>query len=230
MWFARMIKAIPIILNDHPKTRFIFLTLTVRNCPITELRATIQDMNQAWKRLTLRKQFPAIGFVKSTEVTRGADSTAHPHFHCLLMVESSYFKGTNYLSQEKWTNLWKESLRIDYTPVVNVKAVKQNSKKITEKDAALNPRLAGIQGAICETFKYSVKPDDLISSDPDWLVELTSQLHKTRAIALGGLFKQYLSEEEPEDLIGESDEDEPTLYDVLYGWREWVSRYAKVDN
>jgi plasmid rolling circle replication initiator protein Rep len=187
-------------------------------------------MNQAWTRLSQRKQFPAIGFVKSTEITRGADSTAHPHFHCLLMVESSYFKGTNYLSQEKWTNLWKESLRIDYTPVVNVKAVKENSKKITESDAALKPKVGGIEGAICETFKYSVKPDDLISSDPDWLVELTSQLHKTRSIALGGLFKEYLSEEEPEDLIGESDENEPTVYDVVFGWREWVNRYAKVDN
>lgn len=230
MWFARMIKAIPIILNDHPKTRFISLTLTVRNCPITELRSTIQDMNQAWKRMTLRKQFPAIGFAKSIEVTRAKDGLAHPHFHCLLAVENSYFKGSTYLSHSKWVVLWKESLRVNYDPSITVKTVTENSKKITESDAALDPKVGGIQGAICETFKYSVKRDDLLGLDQDWLVELTSQLHKTRAVSLGGLFKEYLSEEEPEDLIGESDENEPIEYDVVFGWREWVSRYAKVDN
>lgn len=47
-----------------------------------------------------------------------------------------------------------------------------------------------------------------ISPDSAWLVELTYQLHKTRAIALGGIFKEYMSEDEPEDLINSEDSED----------------------
>jgi plasmid rolling circle replication initiator protein Rep len=220
MWSARFLKATPAILKDHPKARFIFLTLTVRNCSIEDLRSTVQEMNKAFHRLIKRKEFPAIGFAKSLEITRGKDGSAHPHFHVLMMVQPKYFDGKNYLSQNRWTDLWKDVLRVDYTPVVNVKAVKPNKNR---------PESEALPSAICETFKYSVKPEDLVS-DRAWLVELTTQLHKTRAINLGGVFKQYLSEEEPEDLIGDSDEDEPCSDVVItFGWREYLKRYCKVE-
>lgn len=239
MWVARFLKALPSITRDYPTARFVFLTLTVRNCELTELRSTLAEMNKAWKRLQLRKQFPALGFARSTEVTRGKDGTAHPHFHCLLMVKAGYFKTGQYLSQQEWTELWKDCLRVQYTPIVNVKAVRPNKKRAALEDGELPQDLpagqAAIAAAIVETFKYTVKPEDLIGRgteiDRQWLVELTNQLHKTRAIALGGVFKQYLSESEPEDLIGESDEDEPLLDDtsLWFGWREMVKRYAKVE-
>ena len=216
MWRARFFQILPKLLEDHPKARFVFLTLTVRNCPLESLREAIGKMNKAWGRLAGRKAFPAIGWVKSLEVTRGKDETAHPHFHVVLMVKSGYFStGGGYLSQKRWTELWQSCLRIDYTPIVNVKAVK--SKNGLED---------GIFVALCETLKYSVKEEDL-KVNPEWLKDLTNQLHKTRSIALGGVFKQYLSEEEPEDLIhtdiedSELSDEDMTFY---FGWRE---RYAK---
>ena len=214
MWRARFFQILPKLLEDYPKARFVFLTLTVRNCPLESLREAIGKMNKAWGRLVGRKAFSAIGWVKSLEVTRGKDGTAHPHFHVILMVRPSYFTH-GYVSQKRWTELWQSCLRVDYMPVVNVKAVK--SKKGLED---------GIFSALCETLKYSVKEEDLKVS-PKWLKELTNQLHKTRSIALGGVFKQYLSEEEPEDLIhtdideSESSDEDMTFY---FGWRE---RYAK---
>lgn len=220
MWVARFLKATPMILKDYPKARFIFLTLTVANCPVQDLRLTVKSMTEAWHRLIKRKEFPAIGFAKSLEVTRGNDGSSHPHFHILLMVDPGYFKGENYLSQKRWTELWKEVLRIDYTPIVNVKAVKPNKNR-SESEA--------LPSAICETFKYSVKPEDLVV-DKEWLLELTYQLHRTRSISLGGVFKKYIQEEDPCDLIGESD-DEPTSDIVItFGWREFIARYCKLDN
>jgi hypothetical protein len=69
-------------------------------------------------------------------------------------------------------------------------------------------------------------------SDQDWLIELTTQLHKTRAIATGGVLKDYLKvlEDEPEDLIhvdenGETQADEESPR-VAFGWRETAKRYA----
>lgn len=228
MWTARFLKALPAITADYPTARYLFLTLTVKNCPLGELRSTITAMNRAWNRLALRKQFPAIGFARATEVTRGKDGTAHPHFHVLMMVEAGYF-ARGYLSQAEWTELWQSCLRVDYTPVVHVRAVRPH-KKHSKGDISSSALIAA---GVVETFKYSVKPSDLVGEgtphDRAWLVELTHQLHKTRSVALGGVFKNYLSESEPEDLIGEEIEGED-LSDVslYFGWREIVQKYIKL--
>lgn len=226
MWIARFLKALPKIQTDHPKARWLFLTLTVRNCEITELKGTISTMNQAWQRLSQRKQFPLVGFARSTEVTKGKDGTAHPHFHVLGMVNPSYFQGKYYLSQADWQQMWKEALRAEYDPVVDVRAVKPNPKRPG----------SGIDAAVVETFKYSTKPEDLFGSgsqdDQAWLVELTTQLHKSRAIALGGVLKNYLSESEPEELLTEQGDTEllEEATRLLFGWRERHNRYVKVSN
>jgi plasmid rolling circle replication initiator protein Rep len=227
MWRARAFKILPQVVDNNPNHRFIFLTLTVRNCQIGDLRATIGKMNQAWMRLTKRKQWPAVGWIRSVEVTRGQDGTAHPHFHCLLMVTSTYFKGTHYLSQEAWTELWEKSMKIDYKPIVHVQAVRPKKKE----DQTMFE-------AICETLKYSVKPADLIGDpnneptdkDREFLVELTAQLHKTRAVATGGILKEYLREleNEPEDLIhgdDNPDEEDSSIASVVFDWENKPKKY-----
>lgn len=221
VWRARFFQALPRIRKEYPTARFLFLTLTVRNCELSDLRSHLAWMNKSWERLTKRKQFPALGWLKSVEVTRSTNGTAHPHFHAILMVNPSYFSH-GYVPQAKWTEFWKEALRADYIPVVNVKAVKPTKGS---SDQQVADELAK---ALCETLKYSVKPDDLVS-DREWLVELTTQLHKTRAVAVGGVFKNFLSEEEPEDLIHvDENSDEPLSDNSLwFGWREMLQRYLK---
>lgn len=218
MWRARFLQAIPKVQEDYPKARWVFLTLTVQNCPLSDLRETLGAMNTAWKRLFSRKAFPAVGFVRSTEVTRAKDGLAHPHFHCLLMVRPSYFS-QNYIKHSEWRELWRDALRVDYLPVVNIKTVKS-------KDP-LHPE-AGVAIALLETLKYGVKESDLLS-DAAWLQELTDQLHKTRAVSVGGVLKRYIQEEEPEDLIHTEEEDSQSEAEVAvwFGWREMVSRYIK---
>lgn len=217
MWRARFLEAFPRIVGDYPTARFVFLTLTVRNCSLTDLRANISHLNKSWARLVKRKRFPAIGWVKSVEVTRNAATgEAHPHLHVLMMVGSGYF-GKNYIKQADWRVLWQQSLKVDYLPVVNIKTIKAH-----EGDTDV-----WIRGVL-ETIKYQTKPDELVAAGPEWLAELTRQLHKTRAVAVGGIFKTYISEEEPEDLIGESEsEDEVTVSDIRFGWVGTQSRYIK---
>jgi plasmid rolling circle replication initiator protein Rep len=239
MWQARFHKAIPRLMADHPTLRFIFLTLTVRNCAIDKLRSQLAQMNQAWQRLTQRVSFPAVGWVKSVEVTRGEDGSAHPHFHCLLAVKSTYFKGTNYLSQAKWGHIWQESLRVEYTPIVHVQTVKTRKTGKSESVAVKNeivhdvqldlPNTDAVMSAVKETLKYSIKPSDL-TANKDWLAELTKQIHKTRAVALGGLFKEYLSEDEPEDLIHTELEESEIIEElghVLFDWVDNARRYTQ---
>jgi plasmid rolling circle replication initiator protein Rep len=221
MWRARFFQAVPRIREAYPTARWVFLTLTVKNCPLEELRATLKEMNDGWKRLTQRAGWPALGFVRSTEVTRSESGEAHPHFHALLLVPASYFS-TGYIKQETWRELWQSAMRLDYLPVVNVKAVKPR------KDAAEGTDAVAI--AVLETLKYGVKESDLMQ-DAVWLHELTKQLHKTRAISVGGVLKGLFQEDEPEDLIHTETEDDSVITEsninVWFGWREMVKRYTK---
>jgi plasmid rolling circle replication initiator protein Rep len=225
MWRARFFKALPDIQAKYPTGRWVFLTLTVKNCEISELRSTLTKMNVAWVRLIQRKLFPALGFIKSVEVTRGWDGTAHPHFHCLMLVPASYF-GKGYIPQAEWTTLWQSCLKVDYTPIVDVRTVK--AKKGTS-NATGDASNVAMMKAICETLKYSVKPDDLLA-DPEWLSQLTKQLQKTRAISIGGCLKEFFSEDDPEDLInGEIEEEEKTEDEAMlfFDWASAIRRYKK---
>jgi hypothetical protein len=151
-------------------------------------------MNAAWQRLSQVKKFPAIGFFKSLEITRGEDGTAHPHFHVLIMVNPSYFKTPNYINHETWVKMWKKALRVDYDPGAHIKAIKVLGDN------------GNILDTVKEVAKYTVKEEDLII-DSEWLAEYTRQVHKTRAISIGGVLKKYLSDAEAtneELVLGES--------------------------
>ena len=226
-WQAKMFSAMPEINKAYPTHRWIFVTLTRRNCDLVDLRTDVDDMNKAFKRLSQLKAFPAIGWIKSLEVTRNSETgQAHPHFHCLMLVPASYF-GKSYIKQEEWRSLWQRCMRVDYLPVVNVKAVKPKKNKLTDE-------LDDIGQAIVETLKYSVKEEDLVA-DEDWLSELTMQLHKTRAIAIGGVLKNFLKEEKEDDDLIHIEEDKTIIEEeealkIFFGWRESLLRYRKIES
>lgn len=215
-WRAKAMSALPRLVGDHPKLRYLFLTLTLRNCPIWELRATLNHLNYAFKKLSRRKAFPGVGWLKSVEVTQGRDrTTAHPHLHILIAVKQSYF-ARGYLSQKKWCQLWKECLKVDYDPILHITAVRATDSFHT---------------ILKEVIKYQVKESDLID-DPAWFAELVRQVHGTRAISLGGIFKDYFRdlEREPEDLIGR-DEDSTDVDEghLFFGWRSSEKKYRQVE-
>ena len=83
--------------------------------------------------------------------------------------------------------------------------------------------------AVAEILKYAVKPSDMVR-DHDWFLELTDQLHKTRAVAIGGILKRYITEREREDLIQEPGE-EPTTDEkqrLYFGWKQEVIKYKQL--
>jgi hypothetical protein len=176
-------------------------------------------MNQAFKRLTQLKIFPGTGWIRSVEVTRNKETgQAHPHFHCLILVPSGYFVGRKYIKATKWVELWQQCLRVDYPPIIDIKAVKGKSTDAEDMAAA-----------VCETLKYSVKEDDL-EVEADWLIELTNQLRGTRAVNVGGCLKGFMKPEaEDEDLINIADSEDAKLPEsdisVYFGFKENIKRY-----
>ena len=215
MWKAKAYKVLPKIVATFPEHRWLFVTLTLKNTPITELKETLKVMNKGFQRLSQLKSFPAIGWLRSTEVTKGRDGNAHPHFHCLLLVPRSYF-GRNYIKQSEWVEMWRKSMRLDYDPILDVRSVKEGSKPME---------------LVPELLKYCVKESDLVA-DRAWFLELTRQMHKMRAIATGGVLKDYLKEleEEPADLIGDSESGEIDEASLYFGWKRKEKKYRMVDH
>lgn len=215
MWKAKAYKVLPKVVEAFPTHRWLFVTLTQKNVPIERLRETLTEMNRAFGRLVKLKAFPADGWLRSTEVTKGRDGNAHPHFHCLLLVPSSYF-GRNYIKQSEWVAMWRKSMRLDYNPILDVQAVKQGSKPME---------------LVPELLKYCTKESDLVA-DREWFIELTRQMHKMRCIATGGVLKQYLKEleEEPDDLIGENESGETDETKLYFGWKRKEKKYRLVDH
>lgn len=217
MWRARFYNALPRILRDYPTHRYLFLTLTVKNPPMEELRSTVTLMNKAWRKITKRKSFPAVGWLKSLELTRSKDGKPHPHFHLVLMVKSGYFKSKNYLSKKAWSEMWKSSLCTDYKPVVHIRAVRS---KLGDSEDSIAKYTSEIKKALFYTLKYSTKEEHLIT-DPDWLDGMIQQLHKTRTFALGGVFKDYLSSEDPENLVKSEESPDELLPNEGEFWCDW---------
>lgn len=223
LWKSRFYNALPEILGKAPTARWIFLTFTVQNCEITDLRKTIQSMNTAWNRIVKHTVFEnIIGWVRKVEITRSKDGTAHPHFHVVAMVRPSYFTGHGYIKQAEWVAAWRKAARLDYDPVVDVRIVKR-------KNAEDNgPADAGIK----EVLKYSVKPSDM-TQDLQWFLTMAEQTHRLRFIATGGLLKDILKDDEPltnDDLIhadDKRDEEKEELADriLTFLWSDDASNY-----
>jgi len=221
VWQARAFKMMPKIQELYPTHKWLFLTLTVKNCLVTELKNTIRHMQKSWDRLQKLNAFASVdGYMKTVEVTRGADGSAHPHFHIQLLVKSSYFS-RGYITQQKWRELWMQSLRVDYLPVVHIQTVKSKNKEDPNDYSA----------AIVELIKYEMKLAEL-ESYPDFLRAVALQLVRVRALQTGGVVKEIIKDDEATDdeMIRPSDEEkaeELLSGTICFNWKRNERRYKK---
>jgi plasmid rolling circle replication initiator protein Rep len=224
---AIVYRSLPRLIEDYPESRFLFLTLTIKNCRIDHLRDTLKVMSQSWQRLIQLQVWPAIGWVRGVEITRGKDGSAHPHYHCLLMVRPAYFQG-DYLKQYQWAELWQQCLRVTYRPVIDVRVVKQSKKRSGFR--LHGESLSHMWLIVTEVLKYSVKASDMVKDDR-WFLMLTDQVRGARAVAMGGVLKQYFRAwRKKADLTSEPGEAPPVseAERLFFGWKPQVRRYRKI--
>lgn len=234
LWRARLYQALPSVLKANPSAKWLFLTLTVRNCSMQELRPTLQAMNQAWRRLCLRPEFgQVLGWLRTTEVTRGRDGhSAHPHFHCLLMVRSNMLT-KNYVPQSRWVELWQSCARLDYPPVVDVRIVRERHPRPGEipEPKEVEGLPAAVARAVAEVAKYATKSGDMLmqKDDGQWLKEMVRQTHKLRFVASGGVLKdvlKFVEQEHNDDLLMQKSSPSPSEKPLDFHWQTVRQRYT----
>lgn len=203
------------------KYEFLFLTLTVPNCKMSDLNSTVKNMSKAFQKLIHREEWKKVikGFIRAVEFVgdHTKEGEAHPHYHCLLMVEKSYFKSRNYLSQERWRELWSDCYNY---PNLQVRIEKIKPKK--KADGTLIPALIC---AVCETLKYSVDLTDMEKLTDSDLQELIQQTKGIRQYNRGGFLKNLV------DDVGEIDEEIwQYLRDEFYKWsKDHYAEYQPED-
>ena len=218
MYKARFYNNMPKILEQYPEMKFIFLTLTVENCLLSELRTTIQMINRAFNNMTKLVFFKKniVGYCKNIEVTKADDGKAHPHAHILLMVKPSYYSGKNYLSQIAWQKIWKKCLKVDYNPVLDIRT--PDTKKTLEEN-------------IKELLKYPIK-ESTIDTKSKWFYNYTQQVHKLRFISTGGILKDIVKESQVEDeeliKMNEEHQKEDVKEILDFKWFRSVKHYKRV--
>jgi len=182
------------------KQRYIFLTLTVRNCAMGELKQTVDKMLKGWTALCHMRPFKRIlkGYIRSLEVTfNNKTQEYHPHIHALIAVPDGYFDNKGiYLNQFEIQQMWQFALNVTYDPIIDVRAVDENEfKGETDNKPAL------------EVMKYAFKLNN-IEFSPVVTQEFHRALMARRLITFGGIIKKKRAEFNYPDL-----ETEDTLVD-----------------
>jgi len=229
--FYQVRKAFDKVHSENNDLTPLFLTLTVRNCILLELDETLDMIFKGWNRFHARRKVKRIvkGWFRSLEITfNKKDETFHPHIHAIILVSNEYFKSADYMDTVEWVQKWKESLRLDYDPICDIRRVYDTQ---------------GEHKAFAEVAKYTLKEAEYLTSDKDLTDKLVKSLGPAlkgrRLYAYGGLLKKaikdidpgYLEDDAEEDLIIVDDQNSDVKHDSdnkeieSYNWSFSMSDY-----
>lgn len=145
---AQALKVVP-YLSGRP----ILLTLTQRNVKGDDLDRELTNISDAWKLLCKHRgvQRDMIGWAKTTEITyNSVRRDYHPHVHIIAYISQD---NKEMLYDEYWRKKWAEVMRLDYTPIVDVREI---------DDA---------RGAVYEVSKYVSKVHKLLDLPGDQMID-----------------------------------------------------------
>lgn len=162
----------PILAELERDYKFLFLTLTIKNCNLQDLKQTIDIMLKGYDRLLKRRKVKKAfkGCIRSLEITHNKkDDTLHPHLHILVAVKQEYFTDTElYIPHSEIKQIWGEVIGAEYDPFCFIEAVKDDE----------------IGKAKIETLKYALKP----TIEPTALSAFYYILKGRRTISFSGIF------------------------------------------
>ncbi len=211
-WRIRIFQGLPGLLRDYPEYHFIFLTLTVRNCHAFELRTTIKSMQQSWNRLLSLPTFPAIGCLKTVEVTRPRDCFYAGYYLGRFGVKLIKY----WITQLKQCGMWNAALWSEYyceevhphfhcllmvapdyfdaahyIDRASWAALWRRAARLDYDPVVDIRKVQQLDSAIFEVSKYCLKTSDMVDHLGCLIIR---QLHGLRLLAPCGVFTDYFSQ------------------------------------
>ena len=209
---------------SHPElslgSGWLLLTLTVRNVEPDRLYDEVRRMLGASSDLQRHKEVKRawLGAARGLEVTYNREAgTFHPHIHYLVYAAPGYF-GRGYIKRERYAEIWKGVMGLDYIPVCDVRKVH-------------NP-----DGAVAEVSKYVVKMADVLSLPESEAIPvidtLADAIHGRRMISYTGAFKAArrdckLGNVDAIDGTEDGESISQEAREVLYRWHYGMNEYKR---
>jgi len=185
--FVELLKKIKYCEETYGKSRYVFLTLTIKNVEWKDLKNQgFKVLQKAWNKLYKRFEYDGVitGWARSFECSLGDDGLAHPHIHAILQVPPAYFRakaGLTYYKHDKITQMWRECLGVGYDPIVDIRAVRDDYRWITNDDT-----IKADYGMLYEVAKYTVKQEDLQSLDIENFIHYVEAVKGVKLWETGG--------------------------------------------
>lgn len=190
--------------STYSRSKYLFLTLTIKNIPGSQLSNAIDNLTRGWQNLAKQKRIKnvVLGTVRSIEITYNKRSnTYHPHLHVLIHTTEQIYSGRNYISQAEIADRWRSAAGIDYEPVVDIRRIRHNRGR-----------------EIAEIAKYSVKPLQWDKCAESVIITLDEVLHKRHLLSLSGTMREAKRElkiadlEEKKEWLQNFDEGDKILF------------------
>jgi plasmid rolling circle replication initiator protein Rep len=232
-------------LNDE--YRYVFLTLTVKNMGSALYNKAVNKLFAAYKTLSSRKRFKSAvrGWCRVLETTYNwVSQEFHPHFHCILAVDKSYFTSDLYITQDEWCLLWQDCLDVDYKPIVDIRVFTESEKGQGKEVAELAKyciKSSNIMANLTKIAPYKQEIQDHIRKLTDCITDeivstLDYALENRRLIGYGGIFKEKHRElnlgEIDGDLVHAGDDATQAIpdYDIeRYHWDIGIKQYVRYE-
>jgi plasmid rolling circle replication initiator protein Rep len=174
------------LVESYPDKKYSFITLTVKNCKVEDIRATVKKMAKMWDKIRinnrgLRKEL--IGFARSFEITYNKKrQDFHPHFHIIAIWDGR-------AEHREVIRLWLHYARAEGLEV-DIKA--QDGREIINKQGAAETE-EDVTKAVLETYKYETKDEDLENMNIMTFKAFAAQMSGLRSASLGGIIKEIAS-------------------------------------
>ena len=207
--------------EHQTKISYLFLTLTVQNPLIKDLKESTEHLNKSFQRMSQTKAYKnaVLGSFKALEILgdNTKDGEAHPHLHILLIVKNNYFTSKNYIKHDTWVEMWKDALRVDYSPFIDV-------RKVRTIELNKDKNLTALQSAVFEVAKYTLKHTELTRKNCNDFTHIINQTKNMRFYSAGGFLKDMLdfikNDEEILNLKKEENIMWEEIEELLYKWKD----------
>lgn len=201
---------------ENPRYRQLFLTLTVPNVKLWQLKDTLKAMSDSWNRFRNHRAFkrePVVGFCKKLEITYNKEQrTYHPHYHVMLTVDGWASRIEEYV---KW---WSASVQLGRQLVCYIESVQGDAKSVAEMSKYMTKS---------DDILESLSEDDGTTSEEKWFM-YRAAIFSVREMTYGGIWRFYRRE------LGFVDIDDDDLTDVekvthseepIY-WLQWQHQHG----
>jgi hypothetical protein len=183
---------LPVLLEKNPNHVWLFITLTIPNCHVENLRSQYEYLNLSFANLLkmkeLKKYFSQngqyyknkngernCGYFKILEASKSTEfNHCKPHLHVLFHMPRNFEDSKNYISTNKLQKLWMKACNINYLLHVNIVRIEN------DEDLVLN--VAGFSS-------YMTKPHNILEYSKNYIIKYLQQIENFKLSTYSGTLK-----------------------------------------